>query len=148
MRKIIQKTGKVFLASAISLTALSFGSVGISNQAQAASQPPTSPSVPDNSDIKNIKVKYSASQVKSIDKKYSSPSGGAEAAVNEFAGIAASIAAPELGAAVSFANIGAAQWKSDYASHFKNAAENGTGLTITYKVDVNGQKLEGISFSA
>lgn len=148
MRKIIQKTGKVFLASVISLTALSFGSVGISNQAQAASQPPTSPSVPDNSDIRNIKVKYSASQVKNIDKKYSSPSGGAAAAASEFASIAAGIAAPELTAAVSFANIGAAQWKSDYASHFKNAAENGTGLTITYKVDVNGQTLEGVSFSA
>lgn len=148
MEKTIQKTGKLFLASVISLTALSFGSVGISNQAEAASQPPTSPSVPDNSDIKNIKVTYSASQVKSINNKYSSPSGGASAAASEFAGIAAGIAAPELTAAVSFANIGAAQWKSDYASHFKNAANNGTGLTITYKVDINGQTLEGISFSA
>lgn len=149
MKKTLKKTSKLFLASAISLTALSFGTVGISNdQAKAASQPPTAPSVPDNSDVRSIKVTYSASQVKSIDNKYSKPSDGASQAFSEFVSITAGLAAPELTAAVSFANIGAAQWKSDYAKHFKNAANNGTGLTITYKVDVNSHTLQGISFSA
>lgn len=147
MNNSFKKAGKLFVAATISLTAISFGAVGV-NDAHAASGTPTSPSVPNTSDVRSFKVHYSAAQVKKIDSKYSTPSGGASTAANIAADIALGALAPELPAAKSFVDVGASQWKKVYAGHFKNAAKKGKGLTITYKVDINAQTLEGVSFSS
>ncbi|MCG1272958.1 hypothetical protein K4U71_11510 [Staphylococcus epidermidis] len=147
MKNGVKKAGKILVAATISLTALSFGTVGTS-EAHAAKGTPTSPTVPDNSDVRSFKVHYSAAQVKKINNQYSSPSGGASEAAKITSDIALTALAPELAAAKHFASIGASQWKKDYAGHFKKAAQQGKGLTITYKVDVNSQTLEGISFSS
>ena len=69
MKKSIQKTGKVLLATSIALTTLSVGSIGFShdNQAHAKGhENPTNPKPPKNSQIKKVKAHYSKKQVKKL----------------------------------------------------------------------------------
>lgn len=151
MKKSIQKTGKVLLATSIVLTTFSVGSIGFNhdNQAQAKGhENPTNPKPPKNSKIKTVKAHYSKKQVKKINDKLSTSSGGVATAFNYFLDTTTSIVAPELGASKTAVDIGSAQWKKTYAKHFKAAAKKGTGLTITYKVDVKNRTLEGVSFSS
>lgn len=151
MKKSIQKTGKVLLATSIALTTLSVGSIGFShdNQAHAKGhENPTNPKSPKNSQIKKVKAHYSKKQVKKINDKLSTPSGGLSEAFKYFSDVTMSLVAAELGPSKAVVDIGSAQWKKTYASHFKAAAKKGTGLTITYKVDVKNRTLEGVSFSS
>ena len=150
MKKSIEKTSKILLASTIALTSLSFGVTSISheNQAQAkGKENPTNPKAPDTADIKKIDVKYSKAEVKKINDQYSKQDGGAKVAFDVFINTTLARIAPELGISKTFIDIGAANWKKVYAEHFQAAAKKGTGLTITYKVDLNSRTLQGVSFS-
>ncbi|HCS2689415.1 TPA: hypothetical protein OQT59_004084, partial [Shigella flexneri] len=96
MKKSIQKTGKVLLATSIVLTTFSVGSIGFNhdNQAQAKGhENPTNPKPPKNSKIKTVKAHYSKKQVKKINDKLSTPSGGVATAFNYFLDTTTSIVA-------------------------------------------------------
>lgn len=146
MRKFTKTLPKVIMASSIALTG--FASTAVLNEAHAANggyQPGDYGEFP--KDLKTVHVKYTAKQVKQIDKDNALGDDGLNTAKQIAVSSGLGAIAPEFGIAAVFAEIGAAQWQHDYAKHFRNAADKNKGLTISYTVDLNTRMLESVKFS-
>lgn len=146
MNKVTKTLPKVIMAGSIALTG--FASTAVLNEAHAANggyQPGDYGELP--KDLKTVHVKYTAKQVKQIDKDNAIGDDGFETAKKMAVSSGLAAIAPEFGIGSVFAQIGMAQWQSDYAKHFHNAAEKNKGLTISYTVDLNTRMLESVKFS-